>query len=76
MIMTVKELIKKLSNFNPNAVIIRHGHSDGDDFESVESLQNLTIVAKTSDDWAGEFRTPYRDEEDGSCQGIDAVLIF
>ena len=60
--MTKLELLKLLEGIPDNAIIVKHGHSDGSGYEDIYGINDVTVVLDGGS-WAGEY-APYEDSRD------------
>ena len=63
--MKVKELIAKLQEMNPEANLIRNGHSDSDAYVDIHGVEEMEVIRYKSD-WSGSIRNPIAKHDDMS----------
>lgn len=69
---TVSELIAKLSTLNPDLYVVMSKDAEGNDFSPLQSFEVGTYIPSTT--WAGDFVAPDEDE-DYSNEG-DAICLW
>lgn len=53
--MKVSELIAELNKCDPNAMVIKNGHSDGDGYDEITDVDVFNVSEYNSRNWSGRY---------------------